>query len=88
MKEKEAQLRTGEGGIFLVPMRAKAKEAVAAIEEERNKYDAPMAREDRTLTESERKKGGASGSEKQFKQPQGSHQDRISSKYTPLMAQN
>ena len=66
-------------------MRAKIKEAVAAIEEERNKYDQLRSREDRTLTGSQR---GGGGGEKQFKQPQGSHLDRISLEYSPFMAQN
>ena len=66
-------------------MRGKIKEAVAATEDERNKYDQLRSREDRTLTGSQRRGGGG---EKQFKQPQGSHPDRISSEYTPLMAQN
>ena len=66
-------------------MREKIKEAVAAIEEERNKYDQLRSREDRTLTGSQR---GGGGGEKQFKQPQGSHLDRISLEYTPFMAQN
>ena len=69
-------------------MRGKVKEAVAAIGEERNKYGEAKAREDRTLTGSQRGEGGEFGSEKQFKQSQGSHPDRISSEYTPLMAQN
>ena len=56
-------------------MRGKMKEAVAAIEDERNKYDQLRSREDRTLTGSQR---GGGGGEKQFKQPQGSHPDRIS----------
>ena len=44
-------------------MREKIKEAVAAIEEERNKYDQLRTREDRTLTGSQR---GGGGGEKQF----------------------
>ena len=56
-------------------MRGKMKEAVAAIEDERNKYGQLRSREDRTLRGSQR---GGGGGEKQFKQPQGSHPDRIS----------
>ena len=66
-------------------MRSKVKEAVAAVEEEKNKHDQLKTREDRTLTGSQR---GGGGGKKQFKQPQGSHPDKISSEYTPLMAQN
>ena len=42
-------------------MRGKIKEAVAAIEEERNKYDQLRSREDRTLTGSQRGGGVACG---------------------------
>ena len=69
-------------------LRGKVKEAFAAIENERNKYEAKKSKEDREATGSGKRGGGASNSEKQFKQPQGSHPDKISSEYTPLMAQN
>ena len=47
-------------------LRGKVKEAFAAIENERNKYEAKKGKEDRELTGSEKIGGGASNSEKQF----------------------
>ena len=67
-------------------VRTKAKEAVAAVEEEKNKQEQTRKREDRTITGSQR--GGAREGEKQFKQPQGAHPERISSEFTHLMAEN
>ena len=67
-------------------LRGKVKKAVAAVEEEKNKHDHMRTREDRPLTGSQREGGG--GEERQFKHPQGAHSDRISSEFTPLMAQN
>ena len=57
-------------------VRSKGREAVKAIEEEKNKKQAKSAREDRTLTGSPQ--GGGGGGDKQFKQPTGAHPDRIS----------
>ena len=67
-------------------VRTKGKEAVKAIEEEKNKQEQKSLREDRTVTGSQ--KGGGGGGDKQFKQPTGAHPDRISSEFTPLMAEN
>ena len=50
-------------------MRAKVKEAVAAVEEEKNKQQLTRTREERVTTGSQR--GGGREREKQFKQPQG-----------------
>ena len=67
-------------------MKTKGKEAVKAIEEEKNKQEQKSLREDRTVTGSQ--KGGGGEGDKQFKQPTGAHHDRISSEFTPLMAKN
>ena len=67
-------------------LRGKVKEAVAVVEEEKNKHDQMRTREDRPLTGSQREGGG--GEERQLKHPQGAHSYRISSEFTPFMAQN
>ena len=67
-------------------MKTKGKEAVKAIEEEKNKQEQKSLREDRTVTGSQKRGGGVG--DKQFKQPTGAHPDRISSEFTPLMAEN
>ena len=55
-------------------LRGKVKEANTAIEEERNKYEVKKRKEDREGSSGSGKRGrGASNSEKQFKQPQGSY---------------
>ena len=67
-------------------MRTKGKESVKAVEEEKNKQEQKSSREGRTVTGSQKEGGG--GGDKQFKQPTGAHPDRISSEFTPLMAEN
>ena len=60
-------------------LRGKGKEAIAAIEDERKKYEAKMGKEDRESSGLGKRGGGTSNSEKQFTQPQDSHLDKISS---------
>ena len=67
-------------------VRRKGMEAIKAIEEEKNKQEQKSAKDDRTLTGSQQ--GGGGEGDKQFKQPTGAHPDRISSEFTPLMAEN
>ena len=65
-------------------LRGKVKEANTAIEEERNKYEVKKSKEDKEGSSGSGKRGGGkTDSEKQFKQPQGSHPEKISSEYTP-----
>ena len=67
-------------------VRTKGKEAITAIEDEKNKQKQTRSRANRTVTGSQR--GGGSRGDKQFKPPTGTHPDRISSEFTPIMADN
>ena len=61
-------------------LRGKVKEANAPKEEERNTWEVEKGEEDREGSSGSGKRGGsASNSEKQLKQPQGSHPEKISS---------
>ena len=63
-------------------VRTKGKEAITAIEDEKNKQEQRISREDRTVTGSHR--GGGKEGEKQLKQPMGAHPEKISSEFTLL----
>ena len=68
-------------------VRKKVKEANIAIEKERNKEEVKKNKEDKEGGAG--KRGGVKlEAEKQFKQPTGALPDKISSEFTPLMAQN
>ena len=57
---------------------------MAAVEKARNKDQQQRAEEDMPVLPRRGEKDG----EKQFKMPKGAHPERISSEYTPLMAEN
>ena len=70
-------------------LRRTVKEANAAIEDERNKYEVKKSKDDKDESSGSEKRGGnESKTDKQFKQPAGAQPDKISSEFTPLMAQN
>ena len=67
-------------------VRTKGNEAITAIEDEKNKQKQTRSRANRTVTGSQR--GGGSRGDKQFKQQTGAHPEKISSEFTPPMAEN
>ena len=65
-------------------VRTKVKDALAAVEEMRNKEQKQRAEEDVPVLPRRGERDG----EKKFKMPKGAHPERINSKCTPLMAKN
>ena len=66
-------------------MRTKVKDALAAVEEARNMEQQQRTEEGNVPVLQRR---GERDGEKQFKMPTGAHTERISSEFTPLMAEN
>ena len=64
-------------------VRTKVKDALAAVEEARNKDQQQRAEEDVPVLPRRGERDG----EKQLKMPTGAHPERISSEYTPLMTE-
>ena len=67
-------------------VRTKGKEAITAIQDEKNKQEQTRSREDRMVTGSQR--GGGSRGDKQFKHQTGAHPEKIPSEFIPPMAEN
>lgn len=80
MKELTKNFKVIEEGRSTV--RTKVKDALAAVEEMRNKEQQQRAEEDVPVLPRRGERDG----EKKFKMPTGAHPERISSKFTNLMA--
>jgi hypothetical protein len=82
MKELTKNFKVIEEGRSTV--RTKVKDALATVEEMRNKEQQQRAEEDVSVLPRRRERDG----EKKFKMPTGAHPERISSKFTHQMAKN
>ena len=82
MKELTKNFKVIEEGRSTV--RTKVKDALAAVEEMRNKEQQQRAEEDVPVLPRRGERDG----EKKFKMPTGAHPERISSKFTHQMAKN